>query len=399
MPLPIFVLGLSVFCMNTTEVMVSGLLPALSQQFHVSIPVVGYLVSAYAVGMAVGGPLLTIGLRRISRRHALIGLFAVFLVGQTIAALAPTYAALFAARIVTAVAAGAFFGTAAAVCVDLVGSRSRGRALSVVFGGLMVAAVVGLPMATVIDQFLGWRASFWTVDALSALCLVAVVVLVRPGSTPAGEDLRAELAAFRNGRLWVAYATNALSVGAVFAVFSYLSPIFTQLAGFPVDIVPALFAVYGAATVVGNVVVGRLADRHNVAVLLSGQIALTVILALLAMFAHQKVLALALVLGLGLVGLPLSSARSARIMSVSNNRPLVSTVATAMVNVGIIIGPWLGGLGIRAAGYTAPAWIGAALALGGVLTIVPAGIEMRFAARSYDGSDLDRRCSAETSCS
>ncbi|MTD53352.1 MFS transporter [Amycolatopsis pithecellobii] len=378
MPFAIFVLAATVFSMNTTEVMVSGLVPGLTQEFGVSVAAVGYLVSAYAVGMAIGAPILTVGMLRFSRKAALIGLVATFVAGQTIAALAPAYAVLFGARILTALAAGAFFGTAASVCVSLVGAQNRGRALSVVFGGLMVAQVAGLPAATFAQQHLGWRASFWGVDGLALVCLIAIVAAVPRTPAPGRIDIRAELGAFRNGRLWVAYATNALSVGAVFATFSYLFPVLTELSGFSAAAVPLLFLVYGLATVIGNIVVGRLADRHNVGVLAYGQLALVIVLACFAVFAGDKVAAVCCLVVLGLVGLPLSSARGARIMAVSNNRPLISTVATSMVNVGIILGPWLGGLALGSRlSYHAPMWIGAVLAIAGLLSVVPAVLETR----------------------
>ena len=377
MPRVVYILALTVFSMNTTEVMISGLVPALTRQFGVSVPAVGYLVSAYALGMAIGGPVMTVASLRLPRKTALVGLLVVFIAGQVVGAMATSYGVLFAARVITALAAGAFFGTGASVCVALVGDSAKGRALSVMFGGLMVAQVIGLPMATLIEQHWGWRASFWAVVGLAVICLAAIIAFVPEVSGAARVDLGTELRAFRNGRLWVAYATNALSIGAVFATFSYLFPILTQLSGFPAGLIPALFVVYGVATIIGNIIVGRFADQHNVSILLIGQAALTVVLVFFALFAHHKASAIIALVVLGLVGLPLSSARGARIMTVSNNRPMITTMATAMVNVGIIIGPWLGGVGIGAGSLTAPMWIGAVLALIGLLTVVPATIESR----------------------
>lgn len=372
MPLAVFVLGLGVFCMNTTEVMVSGLLPALSHEFTVSIPAVGYLVSVYAGGMVVGGPILTVALLRTPRKAALLSLLGLFVAGQTLGAMAPSYWVMLVARVITALAASAFFGLAAAACVELVGPSARARALSIVFGGMMLAQVVGLPAATVIEQSLGWRASFWIVDLLAALCVLAVLALVPRGSSSESVDVRSELRAFRDARLWGAYATNALIIGSVFAAFSYFSPIFTEIGGFSAGMVPLLFAVYGMGTILGNVVTGRLADRHTMSILAVGLAALAVTLGAFAVLADSAAATVAAIVVLGLVGMPMNPAMGTRVMRLANDRALVSTVNTAAINVGIVIGPLLAGAGISAGwGYRSTLWVGAALAVVGLLTLLP----------------------------
>ncbi|MGX1777206.1 MFS transporter [Nocardia brasiliensis] len=372
MPFAVYVLGLGVFCLNTTEIMVAGLIPGMSSDLGVSIAAIGYLVSLFAVGMVVGGPVLIVGLSRVAQKKSLILLLAVFVAGQTLAAMAADYWVLVVARIVTALAASAFFGAAAAVCVRLVGAERRGRAMSVLYGGMMVAQVVGLPTATFIEQHFGWRASFWIVDLLAVGCIAAVVLLVPGGGGAQTLDFRAEIQAFRNLRLWGAYATNALVIGAVVAGFTYLSPIFTDATHFAPATVPVLFAVYGIATVLGNAVVGRFADRYTRRILVGGLIALTLVLVAFALCVSYKVPTIVTTVLLGLIGLPLNPAMAARVMSVSNEGALVNTVNGSAINIGVVLGPWLGGLGISAGlGLVAPLWIGAGMALLGLLTLLP----------------------------
>ncbi|NEA50174.1 MFS transporter [Streptomyces sp. SID10815] len=372
MPFAVYVLAVAVCCLNTTEIMVAGLLQGIAGDLGVSVAAVGYLVSVYAVGMVVGGPLLTIGLSRTAQKRALLWLLAVFVVGQTIGALASAYWVLVVARVLTALAASAFFGVSAAVCIRLVGAERRGRAMSALYGGIMVAQVVGLPAATFIEQRLDWRASFWAVDVLALGCVAAVALKVPAGGDPDTLDLRTELRDFRNWRLWGAYATSALAIGAVVAAFTYLSLILTDAAHFTPSTVPVLFAVYGAATVVGNTVVGRFADRRTRPILFGGLTAVALVLAAFALsVAHQAPVVVCTVL-LGLIGLPLNPALAARVMSVSNEGALVNTVNGSAINIGVVLGPWLGGMGISAGlGLAAPLWIGAVMAVCALATLLP----------------------------
>ncbi|GAA2231029.1 MFS transporter [Streptomyces nogalater] len=377
MPVAVFVLGLAIFCLNTTEVMVAGLLPSLSDGLDVSITAAGNLVTVFALGMVVGGPLLTLALMRAPRKTAMVLMMVLFLVGQTLGALATAYWAMVIARVVTALATAAFFGLAASVCAGLVPPDRTGRALAVVFGGFMVANVFGLPLATFIDQLMGWRAAFWAVDILVALCLVLVLFTIERAPAPEGLDVRSELSVFRSGRLWGAFATNALVIGGVFATFAYLSPVLTQVAGFSEGIVPMLFVLYGVGTVLGNIVLGRLADAHTMRILWLGGAVLVALLGGYALVAGDRALSLVALFLLGFTGLPLNPAMASRVMSLSNSGALVNTMNTAAVCAGITLGTWLAGVGIDAFGYRAPMWAGALLALGALATLLLARITDR----------------------
>lgn len=372
MPAAVYILGVVIFVIDTTEIMVAGLAPGIITEFDVSIAAVGYLISIYAFGMIVGGPFLAITLRNVSPRRALTWLLVLFVVGQTAGALAPTYGWLMGTRLLTAVAASAFFGVGAAVCVSIVGVERRGRAMGLFYGGIMVAQVVGLPAATVIEQHFGWRMSFWVVDGLALACIVAVGLKISGEVRIQTFDLASEIRTFRNVRLWGAYATNALVIGAVMTGFSYLSLILTDGTGFSPSTVPVLFVVYGVATLVGNTLVGRFADRYTLPILVGGLATLLVVLAGFALtFTHQVPSIVAIVL-LGLIGLPLNPAMTARVMRVSNDGAMVNTFNGSVINVGVAIGPWLGGLGLSAGlGLSSPLWIGSIMAFVGLATLIP----------------------------
>jgi predicted MFS family arabinose efflux permease len=418
MPAVVYVLGLGIFAMTTSEFMVSGMLPELASALNVSISAIGYLVSAYAIAMALGGPFVSAALTRLSHARALVLLLGAFLAGQVLGALATGYPMLVVSRVITGCAEAAFFGVGLTVAMDTVPPSLAGRAASVVLGGLMVSSVLGLPLATFLAQWAGWRGAFWAVAALVLVAGVAVLVTVRrpvAGRAGAGADagaavragadsgagsgagsgadsrtttavtaattattattaggLRAELALFRNRRLWAVYGTSMLHIGALFAAFSFFAAIFIDVTGFAPGLVPVVLTGYGAAAVIGNMVVGRLADRYPMAVLTLGLTALVVLLAGFAAGAAVPAVVLVTVIGIGLVGLPLNSATIARRMRVVANTPMINTVGASVVNVGIAVGPTLGGLAISAGlGLTAPLWIGASLAGLAVLSLLP----------------------------
>lgn len=374
MPLVVYILGLTIFSLTTSEFMVAGMMPSLTQAFGVSVTQIGYLISLYAIGMVVGGPLLTVGLLklRVPNKQALLWLLGFYAVAQSVAASATSYDIMAAARVATGVAGSACFGVSLAICAEIVGAESRGRAASIVVGGLMLATVLGVPIATIIDQHWGWRASFWLVVALAVLCATVITFLV-PRSKAAGTvSLGAELAEFKNRHLWAAYATSGLIIGATFAAFSYFAPILTEVTDFAAASIPWLLGVYGAANVVGNMVVGRYADKHTMPIMVWGLIVLGAALAVFSIFAQNQVLSLGALIVIGLVGVPMNPAMIARVMKTAHPGALVNTVHTSVINIGLGVGAWVGGLGI-AAGYgnRSPLWVGVALAVLGLLSLLP----------------------------
>jgi DHA1 family inner membrane transport protein len=379
MPVAVYVLGLSVFCIGTSEFMISGLLPDLAADLAVSIPDAGLLISGYALGVVVGGPVLTLATLRVPRKTSLLGLLSLFVVGQTIAALAPGYPVLMVGRVVAALAQGAFFGVGSVVAVELAGPERRGRALAIMFSGLTVANVLGVPMGTFVGQQGGWRTSFWAVDAIAVLAVFGVLFLVPRIPLGPHVGIRPELRAFRRPRVWVALATSMVTQAAIFCCFSYLAPLFTDVTGFSAGAVSPLLMVFGVGCFLGNLIGGRLADRHLLANLYVGIVVMAAVLALLSLVAHDKVATVIAVAVFGIAAFSINPALQAQVMREAGDAPtLATTTNTSAFNVGNTIGPWVGGGVISAGlGFTAPAWAGALIAVLGLGVAVAAGVMRR----------------------
>ncbi|WP_422673551.1 MFS transporter [Bailinhaonella thermotolerans] len=364
--------------MVTSEFAVAGLMPQMAGGLDATIPQIGYLITAFAVSMTVGGPFMTLTMARLRPRHGLMTLFAIFLAGNVLAALSGSYALMVVARIVTGLAAQAFFGVAISLSARITRPEIRGRAMAVVLNGLMVGTLLGLPLSTFIGERLGWRASFWAISALTVVAAVATMIGVpkMERSTTEG-SLREELRVFRNRGLWVALPTSTLIIGATMTAFSYFNPILTQVSGFSAGAVPLLLVAYGAATVIGNSVVGRLADRHTVTVQAWFLALNTLFLIGFALLAHVSVAAVAFMLGVGLVGVTLNPAMVVRVQRAGNATPLVNTVHSSFITLGVMIGSSAGGLAIESHGLRAPLWLAAGMAALGVLAVLPAALRSR----------------------
>ncbi|MCD0445648.1 MFS transporter [Glycomyces sp. A-F 0318] len=376
-PTAVYVLGAGVFAMVTSEFAVAGLMPQLAEGLGVGIQQIGYLVTVFAVAMAVGGPVLTLALLRLRPKTALMAVFAVFFAGNLLAALAPSYSAMVAARVVSGVASQAFFGIAISLCSQLVHERVRGRAVGVVMNGLMLGTLLGLPMATYIGGRLGWQAAFWAIAVLTALAAALTAAIVRNPAGPVpdgpgGASLAAQITVFRRPHLLLALVSSTLIIGATFSVFSFFTPILTEVSGFDDGTVPFLLLAYGAATVVGNTVVGRLADRHTGPTLLAGTLLNAACLTGFALFTDVPPLALAFVLGVGLVGVTMNPAMAVRVQRAGGTQPLVNTVHSSFITLGVILGSAIGSLLIPDYGLRSPIVLGIVMAVSAIAVILPA---------------------------
>ncbi|MFE6027841.1 Cmx/CmrA family chloramphenicol efflux MFS transporter [Streptomyces niveus] len=371
MPLAVYILGLSVFALGTSEFMLSGLLPPIADDMDVSIPQAGLLISAFAIGMVVGAPLLAAGTLRMPRRTTLIVLISVFGLGQVAGALAPTYEVLFVSRVVSAFACAGFWAVGAAVAIAMVPKTSRARAMAVMIGGLSIANVLGVPAGAFLGTHLGWRSAFWAVGAASAIALVGVATLIPRIPLPERKpELRRELLIYRDRQVWLAIAITALAAGGVFCAFSYLAPLLTDVAGLDEGWVPTVLALFGVGALIGTVIGGRVADAHLFGVLLSGVVASTVFLAALALLASSAVAVVVLSLLLGFSAFFTAPALNARMFNVAAAAPILAgATATSAFNLGNTGGPWLGGTVIDAGlGFASTAWAGAAM------TVVAVGL-------------------------
>ncbi|NEA60157.1 MFS transporter [Streptomyces sp. SID13666] len=365
MPVAVYVLGLSVFALGTSEFMLSGLLPPIADDLGVSIPQAGLLISAFAIGMVVGAPLLAVATLRLPRRTTLIALITLFGLGQVAGAVAPNYALLFASRVISALACAGFWAVGAAVAISMVPMNARARAMAVMIGGLSIANVLGVPAGAFLGDQFGWRSAFWAVALMSAVALVGVIALIPRIPIPdVRPRLREELRIYRDGNVWLAVAITALSAGGVFCAFSYLAPLLTDVAGLPEGSVPAILGLFGVGALIGTAIGGRFADAHLFGVMIGGITASTVFLGVMALTAQNQIAVIVLSFLLGLSAFFTAPALNARIFNVAGAAPtLAGATTTSAFNLGNTGGPWLGGLVISGGfGFAATAWAGAAMA-------------------------------------
>jgi DHA1 family inner membrane transport protein len=365
MPIALFVLGLTVFSLGTTEFMIAGLLPELARTFSVSLPEAGLLISLFALGVVIGAPLITAASSKVPRKAALVTLLVVFVAGEVIAAAAPSYGVLMVARVITAIAHGSFFGIGAVVASNLVEPARRARAIAIMFGGLTIATIAGVPMGTFIAQHFGWRATFLAVAILGVIDLIGVIALVPHQERSEHLGLRHELSAFRNGKVWLALGTTMLSQAALYTAYTYISPLLTDYTGFSAGWVPPLLMLFGIGTFLGSVLGGKFADRSLMGTLCIGLTLLAVMLGLFSAFAHSKVAMVITLFLFGVASFLINPALQTRVMNETEEAPtLASTANISAFNIGNAAGPFLGGLGISAgSGLLSPSWIGTALAI------------------------------------
>lgn len=362
MPLAVFVLGLSVFALGTSEFMITGLLPGMAADLGVGIPDTGLLISAFAIGMVVGAPLLAVATLRLPRRATMLAMLVVFVVAHVVGALAPGYGLLFATRVVAALACAGFWAVAAATTISLVPAERRGRALAVLVGGLTVANIAGVPAGTFLGQHAGWRTAFWAVAAVTLLSVAGVRALVPDTRTADAPSVRGELQLYRRGRVWLALGVIALYQAMIFAAFSYFAPLLTETDGLPSSWVPGVLALFGIGALAGITVGGRLADVRPFTTLYTS---IGVALAALAVLAltTDTVAAVVAVFVFGAACFAANPALNVRTYAVAGDAPtLVGASTTSAFNVGNTVGPALGGLAIDAGlGFPSVAWVGIAL--------------------------------------
>ena len=365
MPIPLLALAISAFAIGTTEFVIMGLLPEVAKDLSVTIPSAGLLVSGYALGVAVGAPLLAVVTSRMPRKLALQLLMGVFIVGNVLCAIASTYSVLMIARVVTSFAHGSFFGIGAVVAASLVPQEKRASAIALMFTGLTLANVLGVPFGTFIGQQFGWRMAFWIVGALGVLSFLGVTALVpnRHDSGPVG--LGQEVRVLKEPQVWLALAMTVLGFGGVFVVFTYIAPILEQVSGFTPHGVTLILVLFGVGLTVGNTIGGKLADRALMPSLMGILIALAVVMAVFAHTSHSQVGAAVTVFIWGIAAFATVPPLQMRVVEKATAAPnLASTLNIGAFNFGNAGGAWLGGLAIsHGYGLDALPWVAAAVAV------------------------------------
>ncbi|WP_030259540.1 MFS transporter [Streptomyces violens] len=384
MPLALLALAIGAFGIGTTEFVIMGLLPEVAADFGVSIPTAGFLTTGYALGVVVGAPLLAVLGARVSRKRMLMLLMGLFIAGNLVSAVAPVFGVMLAGRVIASLAHGAFFGIGSIVAAGLVAPHKKAGAIAMMFTGLTVANVVGVPAGTFIGQSVGWRATFFIVAALGVLGLLGIAALVpadrREAGAPQRTHLRGELAAFRNPQVLLAMAMTVLGFGGVFAAITYIAPMMTEAAGYADGSVTWLLVLFGIGMVAGNLIGGKFADRALMPMLYVALAALAVVLGTFTFTAYDKVAAAVAIPLIGAFGFATVPPLQKRVLDQTADAPtLASAVNIGAFNLGNAIAAWLGGLVISAGlGVTAPNWVGALLAASAlVLAFWSAALERR----------------------
>ncbi|WP_295243915.1 MFS transporter [uncultured Brevundimonas sp.] len=369
---PLLALAAGAFGIGVTEFAPMGLLPVIATDLGVSIPSAGLLISAYALGVVLGAPLMTLATGRVPRRTLLIGLAGIFTIGNALSALADSYALLMIARIITSLNHGAFFGVGAIVAAGLVPPDRKAGAVAAMFMGLTIANVVGVPLATWAGETLGWRASFWGIAMIGVMVMAALALTLPKAAAPAAGDMLAELRVLGRRRVLSALALTVIGSSAMFTVFTYITPILREQTGASLGFITAMLVLYGLGLTVGNWIGGKFADRSVDRTLIVTLAGLSLVLLTFAVAMPLASVSAVLIFLWGIASFALVPPLQVRVMDAAREAPnLASAVNIGAFNLGNAIGAALGGAVIAGGlGYPAVALAGAGASALGLLMIV-----------------------------
>ena len=390
MPIALFALTLSAFAIGTTEFVIVGLVPTIAQDLGVTLPSAGLLVSLYALGVAIGAPVLTALTGRWNRKWVLLSLMSLFIVGNVLAWMAPNYASLMTARILTGLAHGVFFSIGSTIAISLVPKEKEASAIATMFTGLTVALVTGVPLGTFIGQTFGWRATFLTVAALGTIALIGSALMVpRNLKQSAPATLRQQLEVITHPRLLLVYAMTAVGYGGTFTAFTYLTPILEDVTGFASGMVSLLLMVYGISVAAGNICGGKLADRLGptsaLYIIFGG---LAAILFVFSFSAYNPISAVITLLIWGAFAFGSVPGLQVYVVQLAERYTphavgVASGLNIAAFNIGIAGGAWLGGHAVEDIGIMNTPWIGGVIVLGALLlTRISATLDNREPAKA-----------------
>lgn len=385
MPLALLALAISAYAIGTTEFVVVGLLPTVATDLNVSLPMAGMVVSVYALGVTVGAPVLTALTGGLRRKPLLLGLMGLFIAGNLLAGVSPNYETLLAARVLSAFAHGVFFSVGATIAADLVPEDKRASAIAMMFSGLTIAIVTGVPMGTWIGQHFGWRATFLAVSALGVIGALGVAALVPAKlSQPPAAGLATQVRVLAKPRLLLAFAITALGYGGTFVAFTYLAPILETITGFSSGTVSLVLVLYGAAIAVGNMVGGKVANRNPVRALAWLFALQAVVLIVFTFTASSAVPALVTLAGMGALAFANVPGLQLYVVQLAQRHApgavdVASALNIAAFNLGIAAGAFFGGRVVDSAlGLAATPWVGGLFVLGGLaLTLLSGALDRR----------------------
>ena len=359
------------FAIGTTEFVTMGLLPDIADGMGIDIPSAGGVVSAYAVGVVVGAPVIAMLATRLPRRAVVSGLMAAFLLGNVLSAIAPGYLTLLLARFVAGLPHGAYFGVASLIAASLVAPHLRGRAVSSVMLGLSVALLAGVPAATWLGQQFGWRSAYWAVVVIAAATVLSVLVVVPRSPAPRGASVRTELTALRTPQVLLTLVIAVVGFGGMFAVYSYIAPLVTEVTGMPRGAIPLVLLAFGVGSILGTALGGRLADRALFRSLVGCMVSTGVLLGLMPLAAQTPLTVVPAVLLLATSASALVVCLQMRFMDVAGDAQMLGAALNhSALNAANALGAWIGGVVIAAGlGYEAPGVVGALLAALGLAVL------------------------------
>lgn len=373
-PIALYALTIGAFGIGTTEFVIMGLLLQVAADLQVTIAAAGLLISGYALGVFVGAPLLTAATGKLPRKAALVALMVVFTLGNLACALAPDYTVLMVARVLTSLAHGTFFGIGAVVATGLVAEDRKASAISIMFTGLTVATLLGVPAGAWLGLHFGWRATFWAVALIGVLATVVIAALVpRDHGDRRGIAIREEVKVLARPQVLLGLAATVLGYAGVFAVFTYIQPILTHVSGFGENAVSPILLVFGVGMIAGNLIGGKLADRRLLPTLVGSLALLAVVLGVMTFALHSKPAAVLFTGLLGAAAFATVAPLQLRVLQQAQGagESLASSFNIAAFNLGNAIGAWLGGAVIaHGAGLGAVPWTAALLTLGGLAIVL-----------------------------
>lgn len=358
------------FVIGMTEFMMMGVLPDVARTLHVSIPTAGHLISIYALGVVIGAPLMVGLTGKFPPKIVLMSLMGMFFVSNTLFAVAPGFGLLMVVRLFAGLPHGAFFGMGAVVASRLAEPGREARAVSVMFAGLTIANIIGVPLGTYIGHHISWRLSFLMIAAISLIATGTIKLWMPVLSAPDNPGFLNSMKVFKKPELWLIIGVSAIGTGGMFAWISYIAPLMTEVAGFSSNVITLIMVIAGIGMAAGNFAGGRLADRYSP--LITTSILLLCMIAALLLFTvviHLKVAAIFMTFITGAVGFAvIAPMQMLIIQSAKGSEMLASSVLQASANMGNALGAFLGGLPIAAGlGYTSPEFIGAGLAFTGFI--------------------------------
>ncbi|WP_409278650.1 MFS transporter [Pseudomonas defluvii] len=344
MPLPLLILALSAFAIGTTEFVIMGLLPDVAADLGVSIPGAGWLVTGYALGVAIGAPFMALATARLPRKAALVALMGIFIIGNLLCALASDYNVLMFARVVTALCHGAFFGIGSVVAANLVPANRRASAVALMFTGLTLANVLGVPLGTALGQVAGWRSTFWAVTLIGVVALFGLIRFLPNKHDEEKLDMRSEMAALRGAGIWLSLSMTVLFSASMFALFTYVAPLLGDVTGVSPRGVTWTLLLIGLGLTVGNVLGGKLADRRLGATLVGVFAAMALISTALSWTSTALIPAEITLFLWATASFAAVPALQVNVVSFGKAAPnLVSTLNIGAFNLGNALGAWVGG--------------------------------------------------------